>query len=210
VRRHWRDEETSLERYYGLGVISGPPGPWEWFGHGGAFQGFISRTAVVPSRELAVAVATNAIDGWADPWVDGVLHILRRFAEGGAPDERAAGWAGRWWSIWGTTDLVPVGPRVLRAIPAMTMPLQDAVEIEPTGPDEGRVAKTSGFNSLGEPARLLRDGAGKIEAVLIGGVKLVDEDALRREMIERYGGKAPRRRKADATYPPRPPPRRRG
>jgi D-alanyl-D-alanine carboxypeptidase len=38
ARRLWRDAESSVERYYGLGLMSGRPGAWEWFGHTGMFR----------------------------------------------------------------------------------------------------------------------------------------------------------------------------
>ena len=34
TRRHWRNPHSSIERYYGLGVMSGNTEGWEWFGHG--------------------------------------------------------------------------------------------------------------------------------------------------------------------------------
>ena len=72
TRRHWRNLHTSPEQYYGLGTISGTFLGWDWFGHSGGLQGYISRTCVYPSQELAVCVLTNAIDGWAHLWVDGM------------------------------------------------------------------------------------------------------------------------------------------
>ena len=48
VRRQWRNPNSSLERYYGLGTISGSLGGWEWFGHSGGLQGYITRTCVIP------------------------------------------------------------------------------------------------------------------------------------------------------------------
>jgi D-alanyl-D-alanine carboxypeptidase len=191
VRQHWRVEDSSIERYYGLGIISGAHGPWKWFGHTGAWQGFISRTVVVPAQNLTVSVVTNAINGPAHEWVEGILHILRRFAEGGAPAPQTAGWTGRWWTIWRATDLVPIGSRVLCAEPAMLMPFQDAAEIEVTGADEGRIVKAMGFRSFGEPARLVRDGKGELAGVRLAGSRLVGEAELQQEMRERYGASPP-------------------
>src|SRR5204863_9230594 len=58
-------------------------------------------TCVVPERELTVCILANASDGWAGYWVEGALHILRRFATRGAPSEKVRDWAGRWWTLWG-------------------------------------------------------------------------------------------------------------
>lgn len=191
TRRHWRDEEATLERHYGLGLISGPPGPWAHFGHTGGFQGFISRTAVIPEQRLAVAVLTNAIDGMAYPWVDGLVHILRRFRDGGVPAEAHHGWSGRWWSLWGAVDAVPIGDRVVAGLPALFLPFIDATEIEVTGPDEGRIVKAQAFGSPGEAVRLLRAADGSPRELRIAGAHLRPEAEVIREMEERYAGSPP-------------------
>ncbi|SIQ78551.1 serine hydrolase domain-containing protein [Bosea sp. TND4EK4] len=185
-RRLWPDEESALGRHYGLGTISGGDGDWRWFGHSGGFQGFITRTCIFPGQNLTVSVLTNAVDGLAHPWLDGIAHILRTFAERGAPPASAADWRWRGWSIWGATDLVPVSDRVLVANPALLAPFLDTFEVTLETPDEGRVTKGSGFGSPGESVRLVRDQAGKIQNVQFAGGRLVDEDAIRSEMRGRY------------------------
>ncbi|UZF94212.1 serine hydrolase domain-containing protein [Bosea sp. NBC_00550] len=190
TRRLWPDDEASLGRHYGLGTISGGEGDWRWFGHSGGFQGFITRTGVFPEQDLTISVLTNAIDGLAHPWLDGVAHILKTFAERGAPPAEAQDWSGRWWSIWGAGDLVPVAKHVLVANPALFTPFLDAAEIMLEAPDRGRITRASGFNSPGEPAELQRDGAGAVRSVQLGGAHFVDEQAMRAEMLARYVGKA--------------------
>ena len=81
TRKHWRNPHASLEGYYGLGIISGNTGGWDWFGHGGGFQGYISRTCVIPACDVTITILTNSIDGWAPFWIDGAMHILRAFAD---------------------------------------------------------------------------------------------------------------------------------
>lgn len=112
TRHHWRIPQ-SFEGYYGLGVNAGKTDGWEWFGHGGGFQGYISRTCSIPACELSISILSNSIDGAAPFWMDGAMQILRVFRTRGAPDRRLRDWAGRWWTIWGATDLVPAGNRVL-------------------------------------------------------------------------------------------------
>lgn len=187
TRRLWQDDEASLGRHYGLGTISGGEGNWRWFGHSGGFQGFITRTCVFPEQDLTVAVLTNAIDGLAHPWLDGVVHILRTFAERGAPPAEMRDWTGRWWTIWGANDLVPVAKQVLVAAPALLMPFLDAAEITLEGPDLGRITHASGFSSPGETAELQRDETGAVVSVRLGGGRLVGEEEMRAEMLARYG-----------------------
>ena len=50
IRRHWRDPHASVEGYYGLGIMSGTLGDWDWFGHSGGFQGYVTRTAAARAR----------------------------------------------------------------------------------------------------------------------------------------------------------------
>jgi CubicO group peptidase (beta-lactamase class C family) len=190
TRRLWPDDEASLGRHYGLGTISGGEGAWRWFGHSGGFQGFITRTCVFPAQNLTVSVLTNAIDGLAHPWLDGVVHILKTFSERGAPPAGTEDWNRRGWCIWGAGDLVPVSDRVLIANPALFTPFLDAGEITLDAPDHGRITRASGFNSPGEPARLVRDEADAVQSVWLGGGRFVGEEDMKVEMLARYVEKA--------------------
>ncbi|MCU4180490.1 serine hydrolase domain-containing protein [Bosea sp. BH3] len=190
TRRLWPDDEASVGRHYGLGTISGGEGDWRWFGHSGGFQGFITRTAVFPAHGLTVCVLTNGIDGLAHQWLDGIAHILKAFSERGAPLPEAKDWTGRWWTIWSASDLVPAGKHVLVASPALFTPLLDAAEITLESPDRGQITRASGFNSPGEPAELKRDGTGTVNSVQLGGARLVGEEEMKGEMLERYSGAA--------------------
>jgi CubicO group peptidase (beta-lactamase class C family) len=155
IRRRWRDPHSSIERYYGLGLMSGRLAGWTWLGHSGGLQGYITRTCVLPEAGLAVSVLTNAVDGLAHPWLEGVVQILRLFQDRGAPARRLEPWKGRWWTLWNPLDLVPIGSRVLVARPDFLNPFLDASEIEVQGRDRGRIALAGGYASHGEPARLV-------------------------------------------------------
>jgi CubicO group peptidase (beta-lactamase class C family) len=174
LRGRWRDPHSSIERHYGLGIISGELTGWNWFGHSGGLQGYITRTVVLPG-EIAVSVLTNSIDGLAHFWLDGAIHILRTFARHGAPARRPGGWSGRWWTMWNAIDLVPMRGKVLVATPAWFNPFMDAAEVR-----GGRIALASGYASHGEPARLGR------RELWLGGVRYLREPALARELVRRY------------------------
>ncbi len=182
TRPQWRDPHAALDRSYGLGIITGAVEGWEWFGHSGGFPGTITCSACVPAQGLTVSVLTNAADGWSHGWLEGVLHILRRMAEAGAPTETTAGWASRWWSLWGASDLVPAGDRVLVAAPGLPKPLLKVPELEVTGPDEARIAQAGAFASYGEPVRRVRNKAGKITALRLAGMTLLPEATLVKEL----------------------------
>ena len=186
IRRQWRDPHSSLERWYGLGIISGAVGDWQWFGHAGGFPGFITRTTVLPDHDLTISVLTNSIDGLAHEWGDGAVHILRRFVRDGAPARRVRGWTGRWWNLWRVLDLVPAGNKVLAANPALLNPFADASEIELTGHDRGRIALAGGFANHGEPVSLHRDRHGKVTEVMFAGAAMASEANAARELARRY------------------------
>jgi len=186
VRRQWRDPHASLERYYGLGIISGSLDGWEWFGHSGAFQGTITRTCVLPGQELTLSVLTNSRDGCAEAWVDGAIRILQTFARNGAPSRKVSGWTGRWWTFWNAIDLVPMGGKVLVAHPDDSNPFADANELAVRGKDEGWIKLAGGFENQGEAARLIRNSRGAVREVWLGGVKLLPEAKVVKEMAARF------------------------
>jgi len=186
VRRHWHDAHSTVERHYGLGIMIGKVGDWECFGHGGGFQSCISRTIVLPGRDLSVSILTNAVDGWANAWSDGVVHILRRFAAGGAPSSKTRDWAGRWWSLWRPADLVPFSDHVAVASPGLIDPFMDATEITVTARDAGTIRLASGFASHGEGARLVRGRNGKVREIWIAGEKMVSEATARAALKRKY------------------------
>jgi D-alanyl-D-alanine carboxypeptidase len=191
TRRQWRDPHSSLERWYGLGTISGTLADWEWFGHSGGFQGTITRTVCVPAHDLAVSVLTNAADGASHLWLDGSLHVLRAFARHGAPSRKTAAWHGRWWSLWGAFDLLPMQDKVLVANPLAANPVQDASEIEVSGRERdgsarGRVALAGGYANHGEPVRLVFDGHGKAREFWLSGGKLLPQGKVEKELFARY------------------------
>ncbi|MBM3523456.1 MAG: beta-lactamase family protein [Alphaproteobacteria bacterium] len=186
THRQWRDRHSILERYYALGLIGGTHAGVEWYGHSGSFQGTLTRTAVVPALGITISVLTNAIDGMSQFWTDSIIHIMRTLGQHGAATRKSAAWTGRWWSLWGAADLVPVRDRVLVAIPSMFSPFADAAQIALTTRDRGRIDRASGFVALGEEARLLRGPGGGVRAVKLGGGTLVSTAAMRREMAGRY------------------------
>ena len=195
TRRHWRNPHTSLEQYYGLGTISGTFFGWDWFGHSGGLQGYISRTCVYPQQELTVCVLTNALDGWAHVWVDGAVAIMQAFARNGAPTRKTKDWSGRFWSLWAGIDLVPMGDKVLVAAPGFSNPMTDASELEITGRTTGRIALAPGFGSHGEPVSCVRAKSGRITAFKLAGNIFYPAAKVAREMEGRYGRPAKRRRR---------------
>src|SRR5271156_3652587 len=187
IRSQWRYPHTNVERYYGLGVSSGKTADWAWFGHGGSFQGFASRSLALPNRLLGVSLIVNAVDGPADQWVDGVLNILSAFAKNGGPSNEVRDWTGRWWSLWGANDLVPMGETVMVAVPSLPNPFAEASEISVSDKENGRFTAAAGTARYGESVRRVRRAAGPVGEVWFGGTRLVPEAEAAAELKARYG-----------------------
>ena len=169
TRKHRRVPQ-SFEAYYGLGVNAGSTDGWDWFGHGGGFPGLcIADLRQDPACDVAITILTNSIDGGAPFWMESALQILRAFKTHGAPNRRVRNWTGRWWTVWGATDLVPMGNRVFAAYPHFASPLTDAAEIEVTGRDTGKIVSASGYGSHGEPVRRSRNKRGVVTDIWIAG-----------------------------------------
>ncbi|MGH6988094.1 MAG: serine hydrolase domain-containing protein [Caulobacteraceae bacterium] len=190
ARPQWKDRFSQLDRSYGLGLITAVSEGLESFGHSGGFLGYLSRTAVLAEADFAVSVLTNAADAAPEAWLEGVVSILARFRAEGAPEADLASWSGRWWSVWGAADLVPIGEKVILASPALAKPLSNAPEIQVVGADLARIAQAGGFHSQGEPARLIRNPIGEIVEVRIAASRFLKEEALAAELLGRFGGQS--------------------
>ena len=192
TRPQWREPHASAERWYGLGAMSGRLGAWDWFGHTGGFPGTLTRTACVPAQGLVISALTNAADGPCQAWVDGVMHILQAFEKNGAPTRLSSPWNGRWWSLWGAVDLLPVKDKVLVANPALPNPVQDAAELaelrrDRDGTRRGRIVLANGYAAHGEPVALSLDSRGKARAFQLAGGRLQPEAVVAKELRTRYG-----------------------
>ena len=186
LHRQWSDPHTFIEGYYGLGLCMGSAGGWDWAGHGGGFPSAKTFTAMLPGRELCFSVLTNAIDGMAETWSDGVIHILKTFATNGPPNARTRPWTGRWWSLWDAVDLVPFDDRVLIAAPGQLNPFAVADEISVTAKDRGVISLSGGYHIHGEAAHLVRGQGGKVREIWLGGARMVPERRMKAEMKRKY------------------------
>ena len=189
AQRRWRDANANVETHYGLGTMASAQGPREWYGHTGSLQGFVSRTARFTASGYTITVLCNAIDGVSWAWADGIEAILEMFKAHGAPGKREAAWAGRWWSLMGVVDLVPMGKVVLQGAPAMFPPLDaNSTVCVLTGKDKAAITRTSGYNSPGQEMRLVRDRKGKVVKLWVAGSTLLPREALVKEATGRYVG----------------------
>ena len=57
-----------------------------------------------------------------------------------------------------------------------------------SGADYGRISLASGFAHYGEPVRRIRGGDGKVEEVLLGGMRFLPEAVVAAELEQHYRG----------------------
>ncbi len=187
ARPLWRIPGLTATRHYGLGTAHGETGPWTWFGHGGGFPGVRSFTVVVPDQAIAVSVCLHATDGEPQAMVENILRMLQTFAERGPADPALSGWAGRFWSLWGASDFVPMGREVVVAQPSQGNPFADPTVLAPSGPDTATIIEANGYGSYGQSVRLIRDTSGSVTEVLFAGSLLKQREAAAEEARARYG-----------------------
>lgn len=187
MRPRWRDDCNILPSWYGLGTMMNEPGPRQWHGHTGGLQGFVSRTSRFAATGFTISVLCNALDGASWTWVDGIHNILSTFQAHGAPSKALADWKGRWWSLWGAGDLVPMGGKLFQVAPAMPLPFDGCnTEFRITSKDAGLIERSSGYNSPGQAIRRVRDRKGRVVELWIGGTQQLDREALIAEATGRY------------------------
>jgi CubicO group peptidase (beta-lactamase class C family) len=188
MRRRLRNLHSSVENYYGFGMISGTVDGWNWFGHAGALQGYLSRTKMLPALDLTICVLANSADASAEQWINGAIHILHTFRRRGAPSSKLNDWTGRWWGLWGAIDLVPMGNVVMVANPQMGNPFLDASELQVSSRDKARIRPSSGFLYLGEAAHRRRNEADRASELWLGGDKFLLETERAAEIETQYFG----------------------
>ena len=176
----------AVVRHYGLGTAHGETGGWTWFGHGGGFPGVRSFTVVVPEHGIAVSVCLHATDGDPQGMVENILRILQVFATNGPADPALADWAGRYWSLWGASDFVPMGNKVLVALPNQGNPFADGSVLTPTAADSAVISEANGYGSFGQTVKLIRDVSGTVSEILFAGSHLKSQQDAAAEAIARY------------------------
>lgn len=177
---------------YGYGIGIQHYAGHRMVGHSGGYPGHITRTMWDPTEGLAISVLTNAVDGPAEELAAGILKILDKAREGaprlplssglvdGAaippPDAAAtpidpATFTGRFAALWGVTDVVLLGGKLVACTPVGPSPLVQPAELAIIDADTLRIMGGSPYGSVGELYRYERDADGTILSLFTGGMK---------------------------------------
>jgi CubicO group peptidase (beta-lactamase class C family) len=135
---------------YCLGLSHAKVGERDVHGHGGAYPGFITSTRFIAADRLVAVVLTNAIDAPAQELTLTMLAIVDHAQGCGADDGSAAGVTGRYSGLWGTSDVVRLGGRLMVFDPELADPLERRTELVAAGDGAFTITRTSGYGNPGE------------------------------------------------------------
>jgi CubicO group peptidase (beta-lactamase class C family) len=161
---------TEIGRY-GVGMDLHTLGERDVVGHSGGYPGHITRTYVDPVGRLVVSVLTNAIDGPADPIAVGLIKLIDLALRAPEADEAPLdalpldAYTGRFANLWGVTDLVDLGGRLVMLRPAAPDPVAAYEELTVAGRDTLQVHAGPGFGPSGEQIRIVRTADGSIRSI---------------------------------------------
>jgi CubicO group peptidase (beta-lactamase class C family) len=177
---------------YGYGTGIRHYGGHRMVGHSGGYPGHITRTMWDPNEGLAISALTNAVDGPAEELAAGILKILDKARESSAklelrsglvnstaiprPDAPKAGidpasFTGRFAALWGVTDVLLLGGKLVASSPTLASPLTQAAELAIVDENTLGIMTGSPYGSVGEHFRYERAADGTILSVFTGGMK---------------------------------------
>ncbi len=175
AKRAMRRQEWAVDDGgYGLGLILSTIGGRSLFGHSGGYPGHITRSLVDPEDGLVVSVLTNAVDGPAAEFADAFFTMLALATDPAAerPTPPAGvdptRFTGRFASLWGVTDIVWLGGRLLSLHPDQADPAKDATPLAVRDEATLVVTQRSGYGSPGELAHGHFAADGTLDSLRLG------------------------------------------
>ncbi|MCU1407892.1 MAG: Beta-lactamase [Glaciihabitans sp.] len=169
---------------YGLGFDLRKVGERELVGHSGGYPGHITRTWIDPTDKLVLSVLTNSIDGPADAIATGLLQLidiaLASAANGEGHDSATlAKYTGRYANLWGVTDIVDMGGKLVVIHPRYPEPLHVHTLLEVVGDDLLRMESVDDFGPSGESVHFTRDADANVSSLMMGGMTMWPIDTFR-------------------------------
>jgi hypothetical protein len=172
---------------YGLGLEIEYLKKRKTIGHGGGFPGHITKSLADPKDELVVVALTNCIDGAAQAIVKGIYGIIDHFQENtpdAKPKHDMRQLEGRYMNLWGMTDIVVTGDKVIAAYPNSWQPFDNPEVLEYVDDTSLKVTDTDSFSSEDELVRFkLKDDM--VESVNYNGATMWTELGWIEKQIKR-------------------------
>ena len=178
IQWHAADRGDGGHEDYGLGFDIEFVGKRRTIGHGGGFPGHITKSMFDPENELVVVVLTNCIDGPAAPMAKGIYGIIDYYQKNtpvAAPKHDLKKIEGRYINLWGITDIVVTGDKVVAANPDSWHTLTSPEELEYVNETTFKVKDTGSFGAEGEFVKF-NFKSGKVETVNYTGATMWPEE----------------------------------
>jgi len=148
---------------YGLGLELEYLKKRKTFGHGGGFPGQITNTIADPKDELVVVVLTNCLNSPASTITKSVFGIIDYYQTNTpdtAPKHDMRAFEGRYMNLWGITDIIATGDKVVATYPDTWHALTDPETLEFVSDATFKTIDIGSFDAEDELVHFhLKDGA---------------------------------------------------
>lgn len=137
---------------YGLGLQLDSVGKRKTLGHSGGFPGTVTVSFCDPDDELVVTVLVNSYApvGLIAKGIMNILDYFKEHSENAAAIRKTEKFEGRFMCIWGISEFVSFGKKILDIYPDSWAPFEGATELKVVDEDTLKITKTSGYSSSGE------------------------------------------------------------
>ncbi len=181
---------AQADERYGLGFVVVEIGERRMIGHGGGFPGHATRTLIDPTDRLVVTVLTNETGAPATVLARVIVTLLDYAlkpgtTEQGSPSVPRERFTGRFVNSSGVTDVAAFGDSLLMLSPEGDDPVKSPTCLAIEDDDTLRIGATNGYGAPGETVRYVRDDAGRVARVIIGGVSSYPLEVYRDRPHER-------------------------
>lgn len=168
-------EKTMEGDEYGLGLEIGYIKGRKIVGHGGGFNGYITRTMWDPKNDIGVIVLSNSLDSSAAVIAEGVFETIYGFL-----DQRAeymhyrkvqySKYEGIYRTIWGDMVVSRFGNALIEFSPRTESPLKwNSILVPERVTHHFSVKSKNVFGDINEPAEFADFKKGKAQKLLISG-----------------------------------------
>ncbi|MEK7550815.1 MAG: serine hydrolase domain-containing protein [Patescibacteria group bacterium] len=171
-RVHWMRKDK--DEHYGLGFMIWKNEKMQLVGHGGGFQGYITRIAMDTEEKIGVVALTNAIDGPALTIANGIFQVIRYFKDNqdsfktGKKRENFSKYEGLFAGRWGHLQIVEVNGHIFGFAPSEDKPMEYTYKLEYLEKDEFKILETDEFDYIGEKIKFTFDKDKRLAGLVLG------------------------------------------
>jgi len=180
MMQHGYWETRGDDERYGLGMVSYSMRGWSVFGHSGGFPGFVTNTDFDADKKIVVSVLINSYGSNAGRISRKIINILDTFQQNTdwitLPIKDILKFEGRYYSIWGPTDMVAVGKKLFAIEPLFWTEFDEAEELEVIDGNTLLISRASGYSSVGENIIYKFDDDGKAKSFTYAGRQMLKYD----------------------------------